>query len=104
MRFRAAIVALQALQCAMRSQLGHEVAFVRIMKDHSQKWSSLPLEEQEAYERRAETLPQDRRQQHREASEEIQQQLEALVRRADQEQQQEGIRIPSRPPPPFAPI
>ena len=30
MRFRAAIVALQALQCAMRSQLSHEVAFVRM--------------------------------------------------------------------------
>ena len=104
MRFRAATVALQALQCAMRSRLSHEVAFARIMKGHSQKWSSLPPEEQEACERRAETLRQDRRQQRSEASEEIQQQLEALVRRADQEQQPEGIRIPSRPPPPPAPI
>ena len=95
MRFRAATVALQALQCAMRSRLSHEVAFARIMKGHSQKWSSLPPEEQEACERRAETLRQDRRQQRSEASEEIQQQLEALVRRADQEQQPEGIRIPS---------
>ena len=98
MRFRAATVALQALQCAMRIQLSHEVAFVRIVKGHSQKWSSLPPEEQEAYERRAETLRQDRRQQHSEASEETQQQLEALVRRADEEQQPEGIRIPSPPP------
>ena len=97
MRFRAATVALQALQCAVRSRLSHEVAFARIMKGHSQKWSSLPPEEQEAYERRAETLRQDRRQQHSEASEKIQQQLEALVRRADQEQQQEGIHIPSPP-------
>ena len=104
MRFRAATVALQALQCAMRSRLSHEVAFARIMKGHSQKWSSLPPEEQEACERRAETLRQDRRQQRSEASEEIQQQLEALVRRADQEQQQEGIRIPSRPPPPLPPF
>ena len=98
MRFRAATVALQALQCAMRSRLSHEVAFARIMKGHSQKWSSLPLGEPEACERRAETLRQDRRQQRSEASEEIQQQLEALVRRADQEQQQEGIRISSSPP------
>ena len=100
MRFRAATVALQALQCAMRSRLSHEVAFARIMKGHSQKWSSLPPEEQEACERRAETLRQDRRQQRSEASEEIQQQLEALVRRADQEQQQEGIRVPSPSLPP----
>ena len=101
MRFRAATVALQALQCAMRSQLSHEVAFVRIVKGHSQKWSSLPPEEQEAHERRAETLRQGRRQQHSEASEETQQQLEAFVRRADQEQQPEGIRTPSPPPAPI---